>query len=48
MSPERDAPYGRCEDCGEALDVHVFDNELAWLFCPGCGKSPVTAEVNAR
>lgn len=39
-TPDPEAPYGRCPDCGGVLDVHVFDNELAWLACDGCGAAP--------
>lgn len=29
--------YGTCPRCGGLLEVHVSDNELAWLACGSCG-----------
>lgn len=41
------ADYGKCAACGGRLDVHQFDNELAWLACTSCG-TPAGPENLAR
>lgn len=42
-------PYFSCENCGQMIELSVFDHDARQEFCPVCEESTVwTAEFDAE